>query len=199
MLTQKKRPLILRVISRLLAIAMFVVVAVIFYLVVVLGQPQETQQEAVDLHQPLTAPAQTQNITSVVQLNDLMAAFPVEVLCAPASSGYVLENGSAYDVEFAGGVARVIRLQYVTPDGFMLALDSIYPARAVDVLKYGDYRLQPSEGSPVAGMRTVRMENDETVRLHAQSAHGLYAVTAPLNAAGQLPLLVQPLQMMNAQ
>lgn len=197
-MSQKKMPAVLRVLGRVAAVVMFILVAAVFYLAVVLGQPQENQQEAVRMDQPLTAPAQTRTITSSVQLNELISSFPVEVLCAPVSSGYVLESGSAYDVDFEGGVARIVRLQYVTPDGCVLAVDSIYPARALDTLKYGDYHLMPTEGSPVAGMRTVRMENGETVRLHAQSANGLYVVTAPMSAASRLPVLVQPLQLMQA-
>lgn len=122
----------------------------------------------------------------------------MEVLCAPGSSGYTLESGSSYDVKFENGVARVVRLQYVTPEGYVMAVDSIYPARALDVLRYGGYQLT-GEGSALAGMRSVRMENGETIRLHTQSSRGLYAVTIPMNGARQAAALVRPLQLIAGQ
>lgn len=217
-MTQKPKALIWRILGRILTIAIGAALVAVFFLGVILGQPQESQQEAVNLNQPLLAPAADQQIVHETQLGELISSFPVPVLCAAGSSGYTLDNGSAYDIRFEKGMARVTQLQYHTEDNITLMIYSIYPARALEVLQYvteggmlssvnvlpeARYELERklakyhlvSEGSALAGMRTVRMENGEMVRLHTQSADGLYAVIVPLEQAASLTNLIRPLQL----
>ena len=50
-------------------------------------------------------------------------------------------------------------------------------------------------GQSLAGMQSVRMENDATIRLHAQSETGLYIVIAPKMDSSDLAALTRSLQL----
>ncbi|MGN0972347.1 MAG: hypothetical protein ACI4OY_10350, partial [Aristaeellaceae bacterium] len=57
------------------------------------------------------------------------------------------------------------------------------------------YHMAGVAGQSLAGMQSVRMENDATIRLHAQSETGLYIVTAPRMDSSDLAALTRSLQL----
>ena len=74
-------------------------------------------------------------------------------------------------------------------------MESLYPARALSLMGKGDYHMAGVAGQSLAGMQSVRMENDTTIRLHAQSETGLYIVTAPKMDSSDLAALTRSLQL----
>lgn len=67
-MADRKKLTIWGILGRILTAVVGLALAAAFFLAMVLGQPQEAQQEAVDLHQPLTSAAPTRQITHESQL-----------------------------------------------------------------------------------------------------------------------------------
>ena len=56
-----------------------------------------------------------------------------------------------------------------------------------------DYTFSRTSGLTLAGLRSVRMENGESIRMHAQGTDALYVVTLPKLPEGSLRALTQTL------
>lgn len=172
-----------------------VVLTAVFFVTVVLGQPQQDMAGAIDPDQPLTAPSPAINLAPGQSADELTATFPAQVLsCAPGGT-LTLEGGVSYDLAFEEGVARVLTLRYVTAEGMPLEVTTIYPARALALLRDDSWRLTGA-GPAMAGLESVRMEKDGQVRLHAQGPAGVYAVTVQAVPEETLKELLRPLQLL---
>lgn len=168
----------------------------VFYLAVILGQPQESDTAVqVDVTQPLLNASPAVNIAAEAELQSLLDSFPVPVLHAMSGSGLTLVSGSSYDQAYGNGFARIAQLVYQSPAGQRMTVTSIYPARALDLLGKDDLHIGSTAGQALAGMASVRMENEDVIRLHAQSETGLYAVTLPAADASDLAELIRSLQL----
>ena len=150
-----------------------------FYLAVIIGQPQEDE----------TASTVTPRMDPL-----LLRMFPAPAL-TPTTSGWPLVVGTCYDVAFENGMGRILTLTYQASDTIQVTLTSLYPARAIALLEKGDYRISASLGATLAGLRSIRMENAESIRLHAQGEEALYVMITPLleenslrSIAGQMTL-----------
>lgn len=193
----KPKPALWRRAARIVLTAVLAVVLVaLFYLAVILGQPQADDQAAVDLSQPLLAASPAQAIASEDQLGGLVAAFPVPVMSFVSGAGPALTAGTSYDTAFEDGFARVVKLQYALPDGGTVTARSIYPARALSLVGREGYRLNEASSLSLAGLRAVRMEGADTIRLHAQSSDALYVLTLPAMSADDLAALTKSLQLL---
>ena len=169
-----------------------------FYLAVIIGQPQEDETASTvtpRTDQPLLPAGQdVVTITSADDLPLLLRMFPAPALM-PTTSGWPLVVGTCYDVAFENGMGRILTLTYQASDTIQVTLTSIYPARAIALLEKGDYRISASLGATLAGLRSIRMENAESIRLHAQGEEALYVMITPLleenslrSIAGQMTL-----------
>ena len=171
----------------------------VFYVAVVLGQPQPNEHAVTVLaDQPLLPASPAQFLASEGELESLMAAFPVPVLYAQSGGALTLRAGVSQDAAYEGGFARVATLTYgaeLNGQAVEITVQSIYPARALSLIPKGSYTIAAVAGQSVAGLSTVRMENDSAIRLHAQSADALYAVTLPKVSAQELGTLLRPLQL----
>ena len=154
-----------------------------FYLAVIIGQPQEDETASTvtpRTDQPLLSAGQdVVTITSADDLPLLLRMFPAPAL-TPTTSGWPLVVGTCYDVAFENGMGRILTLTYQASDTIQVTLTSIYPARAIALLEKGDYRISASLGATLAGLRSIRMENAESIRLHAQGEEALYVMITPL-------------------
>lgn len=168
-----------------------------FYIAVILGQPQDSENTAVqvDMTQPLLAASPAVNIQEESQLDALAAAFPVALLRPMSGSGLDFVSGSSYDAAYEQGFARRVTLTYRTPEGLTMTVESLYPARALSLIPKGDYRLAAVAGQALAGMQSVRMENGSAIRLHAQSETGLYILTVPMMDSAHLADVTRSLQL----
>lgn len=193
---QEKCPLWRRILKTALVSLLTIVLLAAFYIAVIMGNPQETDSAAlqVQMDQPLL-PAMSSPIliTQQSQLGALLSAFPAQVLAAMNSPSLTLQQGLCEDVPYENGLGRKVTLTYRTAAGAAVTVVSIYPARALELIPKADYTISGTTGLPLAGLRSVRMENSQTVRMHAQGADALYAVTLPQLPAAELRTLIQTL------
>lgn len=191
-------PLWRRMVKAVLASLLTVVLLSAFYLAVIMGNPHKEEGEGsmAALEQPLLSalPAPV-TIREQSQLSQLRAAFPAPMMAAMNSSAMALVEGVCRDVPFENGLARTVTLTYRTAEGGIITVESIYPTRALSLVGKGDYTLSATAGLTLAGYRSVRMENDHAVRMHAQGAEALYVVTLPALSAQALRTLTSTLQL----
>lgn len=189
---QEKRPLWRRVLSVLL----IPVLLAVFYIAVVMGQPQSEPDEAAPAaKQPLPRPLESaMHISSEDQLAQLIADFPAPLMYPAYAEDLTFTGGVLKDTAYEGGVARIATLTYLMEDGSALSVVSIYPARALELMGRGDYR-KASAGPTLAGIPSARMENDDTIRLHAQGDEALYVLTLPRGLSGSMQRITTTMQL----
>ena len=177
---RKPHPRLKKALHVLLMTLLAVILVALFYLAVILGQPEEPEN-AIDINQtqPLLTASPALNIQSERQVAALAEAFPVPVLAFMEGMGPVLVSGTSYDQAYEGGFARICELRYTTDNGLEITLATIYPARAVELLGKDGYTLTGAAAQNLTGLTAVRMENADHIRLHAQASDAIYALTLP--------------------
>lgn len=176
-------------------LAALVLVAV-FYLAVVLGQPQPSENEVkVKQDQPLLTASPAKSITAEDQLGTLIEDYPAPVMSFLAGAGPTFQSGLSYDAVFDGGFGRIVELTYRLSSGDAIKVQTIYPARALSLVPRGDYRLTTAATQALAGLRAIRMESDAAIRLHAQGTDALYVLTVPQMTQDELTALTKSLQL----
>lgn len=179
-----------------LAVLLTVVLMAVFYLAVILGQPQENPDAViVSQDQPLLTASPAVTLASAQELEGMLQAFPVAALYAADTSQLTLAGGASYDLAYGSEFARVLALSYTTASGERVEVQSIYPARALELVKRGDYRLSTSLGQSLGGFQSVRMEDDASIRLHVQAAEGIYVLTVPTMTDEELTAITRALQL----
>lgn len=179
---QMQTPAWRRVLRAVLTVLMSLVLIAVFYVAVVMGQPQPRDGEiaAAPADQPLLPPLSAAvRITGMDQIDRLAEAFPAPLLCPMYGNTLVLLEGVCSDVAYEDGFARVATLTFRTENFDTLTVTSIYPARALTLMGKGDYAFSGMAGQPMATLRSVRMEDGSSIRLHAQGEEALYVFTAP--------------------
>lgn len=183
----------------ILGTVLTVLVVAVFYVAVILGHPQEDPDTViVSQDQPLLAASPAQTLTTAAELEAMLQGFPVPALYAVDGSSLNLTGGMCYDASFEDGFARIMMLTYSAELGgqtVQLDVQSIYPARALDFVQKGDYHIAKVAGQALAGMQSVRMEDGEHIRLHAQAAEGIYVLTVPTMTAEDLAAVTRSLQL----
>ena len=177
---RKPHPRLKKALHVLLMTLLAVILVALFYLAVILGQPEEPENAIdIDQTQPLLTASPALNIQSERQVAALAEAFPVPVLAFMEGMGPVLVSGTSYDQAYEGGFARICELRYTTDSGLEIPLTTIYPARAVELLGKDGYTLPGAAAQNLTGLTAVRMENTDHIRLHAQASDAIYALTLP--------------------
>ena len=148
---------------------------------------------------PLLLASPAVNIASESQMYALLDSFPVPVMHPLSGSGLTFVSGTSYDTAFEDGFARIVAVKYMNAAGQEMTVESIYPARALSLMGKGDYRLSGVAGQSLAGMRSVRMENATSIRLHAQAEEALYVVTVPKMESSELIALTRSLQLFEGE
>ena len=180
---------LLRALTALLTIAL--IAAVGFLLI--LAQPRSDEKEKAE-PQPYLAASPALNISREPELRVLVEHFPVPVLSFMSGSGMSFVSGTSADVGLEGGFGRTATLYWQTAEGEPMILESIYPASALSLLDNG-YHFTSVLGPTLFGTESVRMENGDTVRVHAATDTGLYVVTVPKSLAPKLSSLCRSLQL----
>ena len=176
-----------------LAVLSALALAALFYLVAVLGQPQEKPASVPE--QPLLTASPAFVLTAEEELAQLVETFPAPVLTA---RGLRLAGGRSGDEAFDGGFGRVARLLYEDDEGSTAELISIYPARAAKLLPKGAYRIASPTVRSLAGLDAMRMEDGRHIRLQAQGPQGLYALIVPDMEESRLEALLRHLRLEGA-
>lgn len=195
---ERKLPLWRRILrSAALALVSLLLMAV-FYLAVIMGQPQPhaadeaaAPRQAAELT-PLSAPVL---ITDAAHLTALQDFCPAPMLITARHSTLQLQRGLCTDATWEGNAGRIVTLEYKTADGLDVVLTTICPADALQLLPKEDYAITGKASPTVAGIKSVRMENEGHIRLHAQGDSALYVVTAPHLAQNDLIHLTSALQL----
>ena len=193
---QEKLPLWRRIVKIVLASLLTILLLAAFYIAVIMGNPQETEPSAVtpQLDQPLLpAMSSPLMITQPSQLSALLDVFPGQVMAAMNSPALTLQHGLCEDIPYEDGLGRRVTLTYCTAEGAAVTVVSIYPVRALELVPKGDYTISGTAGLTLAGLRSVRMENAATIRMHAQGTDALFVVTLPQLSPVQLRTLTQTL------
>jgi len=179
---QQQLPAWKRTLRIVLTTVMSLLLIAVFYVAVVMGQPQASDTKKADSPavQPLlpALPAAVR-ITDEKDIARLCDAFPAPILCPMYGDALILVEGVCSETAFEEGLARIVTLTYRTESFDTLTVMSIYPARAVSLLDEGDYHFSTTAGQPMATLRSIRMEDASTIRLHAQGEEALYVFTAP--------------------
>ena len=166
-------------------------------LLLILAQPKKEEAGEPE-PQPLLTASPALSITHETELRTLVEGFPAPVLSFMSGSGMSFVSGTSADVGLEDGFGRVASLYWQTPDGDPLILQSIYPASALSLLADG-YHFSTVAGPTLFGSASVRMENEETVRIHAATASGLYVVLIPRSAASKISSLSRSLQLFSVR
>ena len=185
--------ILLKVLTGLFSVILIVIIGALL----VLGQPQKKENEKAE-PQPLLTASPALNIDSETGLVSLVESFPAPVLSFMSGSGMSFVSAISSDMGLEGGYGRVATLYWQTPDGDPLILQSIYPASALSLLGSG-YHFSTAAGPTLFGVDSVRMENADTVRLHAATDTGLYVVTVPKSAASGVSSLCRSLQLFSVR
>lgn len=198
-MTGENRSQTKKILRTVLAALLALTLAGMFYVAVVLGQPQPDDSR-VDMlkDQPLLAASPAVRIQSESDMDAIRGSMPVPVMGFLPGGGLTLQSGVSSDAAYEGGFARTAILTYTAEwngQPLTLTVQSIYPARALSLIPKGDYRIAAVAGQPLAGLQSVRMENGETIRLHAQASDALYVLTVPTAVAADLAALTRSLQL----
>ena len=181
--------LLLKGITGLLTVILILLIG--FLLVMAQPQQEETEKAA---PQPLLTASPALEIEDETRLRTLVESFPVPVLSFMSGSGMVFVSGNSADAGLEGGFGRMVTLYWQTPDGDPLILRSIYPASALSLLEK-DYHFSPIAGPSLFGSDSVRMENADTVRIHAATDTGLYSMIVPKDSAAKISSISRSLQL----
>jgi hypothetical protein len=192
---QEKLPLWRRIVKIGLGTLLTIVLLAAFYVAVVMGNPQEGSSAiTAKMDQPLLeAMSSPILIREQGQLGTLLSAFPAPVMAAMNSTAMTFQQGLCEDVPFEGGLGRKVTLTYRTAEGATVTVVSLYPARTP--MEKEDYTFSATTGLPLAGLRSVRMENTSAIRMHAQGPEAIYVVTLPKLTGMALRTLTSTLQL----
>ena len=121
--------------------------------------------------------------TDLVQLD-----FPVPMMCFQNTSGMTFVGATCADTPVPGGYGRVVTTNWQTEAGEEIVLQSIWPADTLNILEDG-FHFMPYAGPTFFGNTSVRMENDQFIRLHTTTDQALYVVTMPRRLSKQVSSL----------
>ncbi len=197
---RKPHPRLKKALHVLLMTLLAMILVALFYLAVILGQPEEPENAIdIDQTQPLLTASPALNIQSERQVAALAEAFPVPVLAFMEGMGPVLVSGTSYDQAYKGGFARICELRYTTDNGLEITLTTIYPARAIELLGKDGYTLTGAAAQNLTGLTAVRMENADHIRLHAQASDAIYALTLPKLTDDTLTTVTRVLELVSKE
>ena len=180
---------LLRFIGTIIAITVLALLAVSL----IIARPQEEDSlPAVSVPSANTGPVVT--IEDELELSQLFTAFPAPVMSFMGGSGMTFVSATCADAAVNGGFGRVATLNWQTSEGEPVKLRSIWPANALSLLEDG-YHFMPYAGPALFGSNSVRMENDDAVRIHVAAGQALYAVLLPRSLAAKTGDICRSLQL----
>ena len=189
---KKIRKTALRIIGAVIAAALLALLAASL----ILAKPQGEETETASAR-PSQDASPAVSISSEADLVGLISAFPAPVMSFMSGSGMTFVSATSADLAYAGGFARIAVLYWQTAEGVPVTLRTVWPADALSLLEDG-YHFMPYAGPALFGSASVRMENDETVRLHTATDQALYVVLLPRSLSSQVSTLCSSLQLYSA-
>ena len=186
---KKIRKVLFRLIGVLIAVALLALLATSL----IIAKPQdETAATAADRPSGEASPAIS--VEEEQDLHRLIASFPAPVMSFMSGSGMTFVSATSADAAVDGGFGRIATLNWQTPEGEPVRLRTVWPATALDLLEEG-YHFMPYTGPALFGSTSVRMENDDAVRIHAATDRALYVVLLPRALSGETGNICRSLQL----
>lgn len=182
-----------KILLRILGILVSTAILVLLTVSLILAKPQE---------KPAKAPAATPSAearpaiqaANESELTPLVSDFPAPVMSFTGGSGMVFVSATSADTAYGGGFARVATLCWQTADSDPVTLQSIWPADALSLLD-SSYHFMNESGPSLFGGSSLRMENDDSVRIHTATEKALYVALFPRSLSGQANDLCRFLQL----
>ena len=150
----------------------------------ILAQPKADPENA-PASQPLLTPSPAVTIESESEMRTLVRSFPGPVMSFISGSGVSFVSGVSADAALDGGFGRIVSLSWMTPDGEIILLQSIYPASALSLMD-GGYHFSNIAGPTLFSAPSVRMENARNVRIHAATDAALYVMVLPRSMSARI-------------
>jgi hypothetical protein len=152
--------------------------------------------------EPSAAPAATPSAASgpALEIRDetelyrLVAAFPAPVMSFMSGSGMTFVSAVSADSAVSGSFARTATLYWQTEDARPMILQSICPADSLSLLEEG-YHFSATPGPTLFGNPSVRMEKEDTIRIHATTDQALYVLILPSSLSDQVSNLCRSLHL----
>ena len=186
---KKIRKVLFRLIGVLIAVALLALLAASL----IIAKPQdETAATAADRPSGEASPAIS--VEEEQDLHRLIASFPAPVMSFMSGSGMTFVSATSADAAVDGGFGRIATLNWQTPEGEPVRLRTVWPATALDLLEEG-YHFMPYAGPALFGSTSVRMENDDAVRVHVATDRALYVVLLPRALSGETGSICRSLQL----
>lgn len=173
-----KKPSRLRLILLRAAVAVLLVIALVFaYLFLLLGEPdEETKYVDIPDEELITMPMGALEIPGEANLQTLATTFGQPVMAF--YGGPTLQRARVYDTAFGGGYARRVTLTYAFEDGAQLTVESIRPTSAITLLGSG-YSLSARSLYALGGLDAARMDGGGQICIFGESEVAAYAVLCP--------------------
>ena len=186
---KKIRKILIRILEIVFSAALLVLLAVSL----ILAKPQEDK-----IVTPAASPAvQAGQAIRIDQENDLVHLdFPAPLMCFQNISGMTFTEATCADITVPGGFGRVAVTTWQTEEGDEIVLKSVFPADALNVLEEG-FHFMPYAGPTFFGNTSVRMENDQFIRLHTTTDQALYEVLLPRRLSTKLTQICGFLKLYN--
>ena len=182
---------------KFLGTLVFIVLLGLLAASLILAKPQKDKAE-----DPQAGPAREStpavSIEREIDLPQLIGGFPAPVMSFMSGSGMTFVSAVSSDVAVDGGFGRIATLFWQTPEGEPVTLQSIWPGTALQLLDKG-FHFMASSGPTLFGNLSVRMENDQSVRIHVTKDQALYVVLLPRSLSTQVNTLCRSLQLFTAR
>ena len=186
---KKIRKFLIRFVGAVIAVALLALLAVSL----IIARPQDPEQ-ASEPDKPSMQSSPALSAESEQDLYRLYESFPAPVMSFLSGSGMTFVSATSADEAFGGGFARVATLNWQTAEGQPVRLRTIWPANALSLLEDG-FHFMPAAGPALFGSNSVRMENDEAVRLHTATDKALYTVLLPRALSADTASVCRSLQL----
>ena len=178
---KKIRKYLIRIIEIIFSVALLVMLATSL----ILAKPQEDKNALPDV----SPSVETGTALRIDNESDLVhLEFPAPIMCFQNTSGMTFVSATCADISVPGGYGRIVTTNWQTTEGDEIVLKSVWPATALNQLEDG-FHFMSYAGPTFFGNTSVRMENDQFIRLHTTTDQALYVVTLPRRLSKQVSSL----------
>ena len=182
-----------KILLKILGILVSAVLLVLAAASLILAKPASEQTEP-PAEPPVLAAGPALEIKNEAELYRLVASFPAPVMSLMSGSGMTFVSAVSSDAAVSGHFARNAVLYWQTEDAQPLILQSICPADSLSLLEDG-YHFSAVAGPVLFGNPSVRMEKDDTIRIHTATDQALYVLTVPRSLSDRVSNLCRSLQL----
>lgn len=182
-----------KVLLKILGILVSAALLVLAAASLILAKPDPEQTDA-PAATPALASGPAIEIKDESELYRLVTGFPAPVMSFMSGSGMTFVSAVSADAAVSGRFSRSATLYWQTEDAQPLILQSICPADSLGLLE-GEYHFSAIAGPALFGNPSVRMENDDTIRIHTTTDQALYVIILPRSLSSQVSNLCRSLQL----